>query len=624
MNTSLLKIKNRYKEYLWKANGTFTDEEKNEFLDLLVSEKDGELFFKDIDYASDARTKWDPAKHFSRIHALLKRNGEQRMKNDEGFRKIIIDSLRFWCNGSFKSLNWWQNEICIGLTMGNIALMIEEYLPDDVLEGMKRVTLSQTYKAIPKMNDNLKSSLDNGAQQNGIWVGTNMIWGMSNVLKHGLFVMDDEFINTARTEIGQLLIYTDGEGIHRDGSFYQHGPRWYSGGYGISFVISLTLIVYLLSGTDYSFTEEEMKVYLTHILDGIRHMSHHGYFDLHGVGREHTRPDGINKKVLIPYVEMLINTENIPRRAELVMLLEDLKREAVYVPSDGNNVTKYYPDISHLSHKSQGAYFGITCINEGQRGGEHINCEGVLCYNLSYGTRTCFMARGDEYLNIDPTFDYSHVPGTTCYHETDGELLARDDSWSWRAYQFGGTMGYSLNGSGVVTQYAEHDGISLLAAYFTHGALTVALGADIRNNSGKIINTTIDQCKAQDVVIEKNLAKCGLFTYRDLTDSGKLTVSSKHVIATNKRNSTAQPNEYTVENDVFLCYLSDVQDSYAYSVSLSDKEYEVRVIKNDSDAQAILIDSRLVMAVFHTAGQITVDGRTFKSEAKQILVKELN
>ena len=150
-----------------------------------------------------------------------------------------------------------------------------------------------------------------------------------------------------------------------------------------------------------------------------------------------------------PTVELIINTPHIPRKDELQAYIDECIADEVYNPNSPIKKTVYYPYVSHLSHIYGGNYFGITCLNKNQVGAEHCNKEAVLCYNMSYGTRNCFMATGREYLNVHVIWDYSAIPGTTSYYETDKELLARDDRWALdyreteRDICFGKTQGNS-------------------------------------------------------------------------------------------------------------------------------------------------------------------------------------
>ena len=46
----------------------------------------------------------------------------------------------------------------------------------------------------------------------------------------------------------------------------------------------------------------------------------------------------------------------------------------------------------------------------------------ILCRNLVYGGYTEFLYTGNEYAGIAQHWDWSLVPGTTAFHETDDEI----------------------------------------------------------------------------------------------------------------------------------------------------------------------------------------------------------
>ena len=87
------------------------------------------------------------------------------------------------------------------------------------------------------------------------WTGANLIWGASNTIKHAILIEDGALLCQAVERAAkELEIARDGqEGIPPDGSFYQHGPRLYSGGYGRSFADEISQMTYCLQQTPYQF-----------------------------------------------------------------------------------------------------------------------------------------------------------------------------------------------------------------------------------------------------------------------------------------------------------------------------------------------------------------------------------
>lgn len=622
MSYTITELKERYKENLWEGTGGGNEAEIKELLDKLIPCERG-FYFSDVNYDDNARTNWSPGLHITNIAKILKLSGRERLIEDKELNEKVSGALRFFCESSFKSLNWWYNEIFIGLNMNPIAIMTEGYIDGAVSEALKSVTYSNTYEAVPAMAACISSRpWKDGIAPNGTWVGANMIWGLINTVTHALYVGNEEMIRVAIKEIEYILECDTGAGINSDGSFYQHGIRWYSGGYGLAFAENIAKILKLIGGSEFSLKEEKISCLLRHVLDGIRWMSVHGYFDYHGVGRNISRIGSPKVSSFANTVKTLLDTEGMPRREELCAMYEDFLREPRYNPNETDEAVVYYPAISHLSHRKSGIYYGISCINRGQLGAEHCNEEGVLCYNMTYGTRTCFMARGNEYLNIDRLMDYSYVPGTTSKAESDEELLAKDRSWTNKKYELDTTRGYAKDGVGIVSQMVKHDTVSLVASYFTYGTTLIALGADIKSDEGAPIHTTIEQCIAEEVEISENHASCGSLTYHALDENCRFCAELLHKRGSASRNSLAEKEVY-YEGDVFLASFEDVKDAYAYGVTKRGDKVSAKILENSGACQAILTECGTLMAVFHKDHELLAGKERIAGGAGEIIVRKI-
>ena len=104
-------------------------------------------------------------------------------------------------------------------------------------------------------------------------------------------------------------------------------------------------------------------------------------------------------------------------------------------------------------------------LNNTTLGAEKCNNEGELCYNMSYGTRTCFMRRGDEYLDVNPIYDFAHMPGTTARLETDDQLKVCMDWWCVPLPN-DHVGGLTEGDRGIIYERPEHDGITATVSFF--------------------------------------------------------------------------------------------------------------------------------------------------------------
>ncbi len=607
-------IKERYVQLLWQGcvreyiNIGYDD---SLTLDLLVKGEEPDTYYwSDIDYTNMSRSCWDSANHYNRVLRILCQDGRKYLDTDPDYRERVLGAIRYWLVKDPINPNWWHNDIGTPNHMTALGLMLWDILPDDMRAGMAELAGRGSMKTrtdIPK------------------WTGANLIWGVSNSLRHALMTDDVELLYAAAKRAEAEIYVGEVESIQEDGSFCQHGPRWYSGGYGSNFTFDLSQLAYVLAGTPCAFSKEKMDILLLHVLDGQRNMMHHGYFDYNGVGREFTRRKAVHSRIIHFGVDLLCRIEGIARLDELIAFRDDNAR-GVAVCNDGNCATRHYPKVSYLAHNVGGTHIGVKCHAPGQYDMEVCNAEGHLCYNMSYGTRTCYMRRGDEYLDVNPIYDFAHMPGTTARLESDDQLKVRMDWWCVPLPN-DHVGGMTCGDRGIIFERPEHDGITATVSFFAFDGKLIALGTDIRDESPEkgALTTTLDQCRARGDMAWENdgmTVHHGEFTYHNLDKDTKLCAQVTHRTGSWTRNSYEEPLTHE-EGDLFCAYIPADKSSYAYAVTPRGCEVGAKVVCNSSDCQAILLDDGTLMAVFHTAASIVVAGKTVEANAKTCLIQPL-
>jgi len=565
------------------------------WLDMLVKDNDGTFYWQDIDYKDIHRGEWEPTKHYTRILLSLCFGGIERL-DESDYREKILGAVRFWLKNNFINSNWWHNEIGTPMHFADIALVLWNYFTDDDKEKMLSVIGMGVAKITPHM---------------ATMTGTNLIWGMQIEVRYALLTDDEDMLKRASRLVGETTDFAE-EGIQPDGGFCMHGPRWYSGGYGASFTYDVAQLVYLLDGTSYQLTNEQISKFLLHVLDGQRLMMFKGYFDYNGVGRELSRPNGIVKRNIAYGVHLLAQMKVLPRLDEIKQFDEECQKHLALFEA-----TRYYPSISYLCHRKNGLYFGIKCHNAKQWDAEQCNSEGVLCYNMTYGTRTCFMESGKEYKDIAPFWDYAHIPATTARLESDDELINRTKWWELPLPN-DKTKGIARGDIGILREDAEHDGIKVKTAYFAFDGCLVALGADIfdEKNEGSI-TTTVEQSFSDsfEVISEGSCYANSAFRYTNLEDT-VLIVKNSAVEGSWHRNSREMKDEKLV-GEIFLAYIPYTSDhgTYAYCVSARDKSAAVEVVKNDGVCQAIAVkceNEGYLLVASRESSAVEYKGKTYR------------
>ena len=600
MTKDFLIIKERQRELSY--TNTYSPE-RNAKLCSAIDDGSGCFYWEDIKYIDDVCSIWGPQQHLKRMVGILQAGGKEKIENDAEWRNKAIGVLRYWLKHDFTCPNWWHNEIGTPLDIAATVFMLEKYLDE-----------SDIKKAVEIISRGSMKYCENADRQ----AGANLLWASSVTLKHALLSGDEEELAYAVKRAESELKFGI-EGIQKDGSFYQHGYRWYSAGYGLSFVAEVAPFVLILDGTSFVFKNENLEIFLVHVLDGLRHMFIKNVFDYGSVGREFTRKGACTALVLKDAVKMLSVCENIPRRDELLALYDELNGNAKAVSS-----TNYYYKINVLNQKTDGYYMSVRGTGPRLAGAEHCNGEGVLCYNMSYGTNTCFMKSGKEYFEIAPVWDYSKIPGTTAREETDEQLLNDHGKWHVEVLQDTVADGKVKGDCGIYFQNFRHEDISLKAAYFLYKGNMVCLGADVKDCAPEKgdVYTTVEQCIADNPLqISEAISENSGFLYRNLDRNTSFSMSVSEVCGSWKRNNTYSnlPDETKTVFMLTIPYNAEY-DKYAYMVSAKGYEVEVQIIRNDGVCQAVCFKNNTVMAVFYVDGNFEFNGKKYSGNKGELLI----
>lgn len=606
-------IKDRQKELIYSGYYNKYLYMSKKAVDLISGERKDIFFYPDINYEDTNRSIWNAEFHYHRLKYQIIKEDMGKADNDFCWLSKILGAVRFWIENDFKNSNWWHNQIGMPQALVDIALILENHLTEDLIDGLKSLISRGIFHGQDQMDMIVIPGIGECATADS-WTGANLIWGAATTIKYALWLEDESLLRVALKRISDEICFSE-EGIQPDGAFCQHGPRWYSGGYGRSFVYELAPIINITRGTSFALPKEKIDMILMHILDGQRMMMKNGIFDFGAVGREFSRKGAIGAGILKSALSLIIEDESIERHGELQAFYNELIKE-----SDTFEGTKYYKSITQLCHKCNGMYIGIRGRTEGIFGSERCNSEGVLGYNLSYGTASCVMNTGKEYFDISPFWDYSMIPGTTARRESDEELCGHGD-WSNTLETPCRAFGSDNGKSGILSEKAIHDGISLTVSYFVFNGTMVALGTDITDKNPKKgqIFTTVEQCFANDSYFGNNYAINGNITYKNLDDNTVFFSKKYRQAGKWSRNNLSLSDEVLFENMFSITVPVTEYGKYAYMVSCK-KAPKVEVIRNDSECQAIMIDGDIPMAVFHKKCTVTLGDKKIHGNNREMIL----
>lgn len=604
---------NRLRElfFLKKENNNIVEGSSNSVLQFLDLVKDGNYpettCFSDIDYSDDSATSWAASNHYGRLVQILRVDNGSMIKSDPVFRKKIMSLLRYWVKNDFLNSNWWYNSIGVPLNLANIAIAVYEYIPEDIREGLLKIISRGTPKGINR--EKIYSQ-----------TGANKMWDVAITIRYAILTGDKQLIREG-VELATSELAYNPQGIQPDGSFFQHGGKFYSGGYGCEFIEEFSRIVYVLQGTEWQFSEEKLRIFVTVILDGLRYMTKNKALDYSSVGRYFSRRGSLASSKLLDSLDLLIKTAEIPRRNELQEYVLEITGKSVF------KGTKYFENACLLCHHTGNLYIGAKFLSDKISSYENLNGESILCYNLSYGTSTCSMVDGSEYFDISPIWKYDRVPGTTAPANTDKDLLSYN--WSGKVLQNAVYGGIQEGNCGIIFEKADHDGITAFVSAFAVPGGMVFLGSGISTEIERPLFTTVEQSFLQGKLRcdGSSVIHHGI-RYTPLLNT-KFFMETSSVIGSWKRNNLAE-SSLPVKGSLFTITIKHcIEDfrkkekpSYAYMISSESSELpNIEIIRNDESVQAVKLNDGTVMAVFYENSEIKHENKIIRGCKNKALIR---
>lgn len=572
---------------------------------LAIDEKTGFLYWPEINYNERIMGSWDTYNHIARVNDIIGVFGKERLINDREYLERICSALDYWFAHDFKAVNWWHNEIAMPMCISSILFRMDGIIDAERREKALNIIKRGTFMFNP-------SSLR--------WTGANLMWGVTNTIKYGVLTDDIEPVNMAINKAtGAVFVSKSGwEGFQPDSSFFQHGPRLYSGGYGCVLLGEISALEHQLAGTGFGLNEEKRKIIVDMILEGLRYMTHCGTYDYACTGRNYSRGP-LNASTY--FINTLEEIPDYPRLEELREYRRSIEEKTAF---EG---TKYFPDAHMLCHHTKGLYFGAKFSACKLCGTEHCNEESILAKNMNYGTNYVIMRTGEEYKAISPVWDFAKVPGTTAYYEDDYALYEDNPgSLDWvKRLQTSHSGGKQDGNLAVIYEQAVHEDMSLYVADFAIPGGLVCLGAGLRCDLRREVNTTVEQCPLVGEIIREG----GSIIHNEIRytplDEKNLVLETPHVIGSWKRNNSLCSDD-PVEQDMFIVTIPHTKETdgkYAYMFTTAAEEApKVTVIENTDEMQAIEIDGVGVMAVFNYDCTRIIAGEEINGKQGEIYIKK--
>lgn len=581
----------------------------------------------DIDYSSRARTEWSPSLHLSRTQALVE---DAVARGNKPHIERALTALAWWIEHDPRSDNWWHNQIGTPRVLASALLLAADHAPPSLIRASRPI-LERAGSFV--LNDD-------GSRSPMKWTGANLLWISANQLLTGAVVGDETLVEHAiSAALTVIRISTrHEEGIQVDGSFHQHGPLLYNGGYGASFLNECLFFFEATHGTRWAPDHRYDALLADYILNGTRWMLRGADYNQACLDRVITRARTPNESLAA--VTAFLARVGGPRQAELEDLTQAIRSHHAPGNLAGNRMF-YRSDF--MVQQDPAACVSVRMHSRRTVRAECCNDEGKRAHHVSDGL-TCLLRTGAEYRDIFPVWDWQKLPGITCVQTPRPEsrhtvkLPASADS----------VGGVSDGTRGACTQHVLSDHLEARKSWFfeSHGVL--CLGAGIRSSFAGPVVTALDQSLIQGAVETDSAPAPWPHGRQTLKQSRWLRHGSWGFVFPQPTDVTLELGPKTgawamigtgpsapVRQDVFLAYLShgEAPDdaTYAYlivadagraSLDRMTAQPGFQIVANNEAIQAVWWpEERLLQAAFFSAGAISwMPGHSLRVDRDCILM----
>ncbi len=565
----------------------------------------------DVNYADRTNsangTLWSPYLALYRITAMAMGYNQQ---GNEAYQNPVIKAaieraLTYWDSVKPSSTNWWENEIGQAMCMGVTGIFMEGKISNEALD------------ICVKYNQGRLDPV--GA--NGVWRTQDYLYKM---LVRNNYPEITKGIATLAKSLAVDETGTSIEAVQSDSSFYCHGAKLYSEGYGMAQFNMVATWVGYTSGTNFAFSEEALRGLEFYILDGTRWMIRGEFGFLYLGYRRYNTIEGVGSYAadILPGMLIMAQYDTDPeRRAKYQQVVDNIKGDSETNGLVGN---KHFWRSDYSSHMRDN--FGIMTkmsssrINGGEYRSTYRGSIGNEIYWNAAGTTAIFV-NGREYTDLVPAFDWSHYPGTTApYEKMPYTLECRFNANS----SFVGGISNGMYGASVFTQ--DMNGTSARKGYFYFDDEMVALGAGISSTRPYEVHTTVNQAIAKEnasvdgVALPKGTEPETYtnpkWAYND--QIGYVFPENSQVTVSNKDQTSSWLNQAAQTKQAFSLYFNHginpsnaayeyivVPGKEASEVEAYSQNIPVKILSNTTELQAVRNEAlKQTQVIFYNGGSL--------------------
>jgi chondroitin AC lyase len=339
------------------------------------------------------------------------------------------------------------------------------------------------------------------------------------------------------------------------------------------------------NGTQEGLSTSSLNAMIDEILDADQFMTRGRAFDILTMGRDFTRP---NKDTEALYLEapitQLLQLDPNYRTSELQSYLSRVQYAGTNDTASLTNTAVGNRDFwtSDYMVQQRNAYMlSVKTVSTRTDTPESINGENLLG-NYEYSGSNLLYVTGNEYNNIEPTWDWYRFPGTTSERSSTGMGGTYSLQPSSKAGPTTFSGGASDGNIGAVGYRMNQYNITADKSYFLFNSGEVAMGAGITQTtpqaSGDVVGTNINQTLLNGTV------------YYSTAAGSSISLGS---------GQTVSPSNLRWVNhaDVGYFFLTPVNNATIRTISQSGNWYEI----NNAYSNATVSDNVFSLDLNHGA-----------------------
>lgn len=431
----------------------------------------------DVDY-TDTDNEWNPLRALDRILVMTYTYHKKGslLFQDADLLEGIKKALTYWYTVNPRCKNWYKNEIAKQFYFNVIALLLQDDISEDLLSKMVH-DLTEA----PRMTGSNKTLLS------------------ISVFYRGVIEKNEERIRLGVQGVKDPVMITTEEGVQPDYSFHQHGAFIYNGSYGHNFLRETSWLASIVRGTDYAFSDEQLRILREYFLEGTRWMLRGPILDYNVRGRQVGRSANMDLGAakIVPQLERLILAD--PAHLEQY---QEAKEKILRGAPQLTESNRHFWRSDYTVHHRPEFFTSLKMCSERTIGMEmDVNSENLYGYYLPYGL-TYIYRRGDEYEAIFPVWDWARLPGVTSPHQ---EFPSTGKSTQLTSFVGGLSDGHY----GISTMDQDIKKTRAKKSWFWFDKEWVALGAGIQSDQDVPIVTGVNQTLLRGEVLVDGKAFAG-------------------------------------------------------------------------------------------------------------------